>query len=176
MSELIESQNSQPKVHPTDMPTTRTLLRLIALASLLAVVIALISQHFFDMRPCAWCIFQRLIFLVIAVVAGLASLGKPGGLVRRAGGLATLLLSLGGIVSAWYQYSVAAKLFSCDRTFADRFMVDSGLDAAAPWLFGIYATCMDARVNLFGIEYALWALALFALLALASLPVVLRQR
>ena len=158
------------------MPATRTLLRLIAFASLLAVSIALISQHFFNMRPCAWCVFQRLICLVIVVVAGLASFGKPGGLTRRIGGLATLLLSLGGIMSAWYQYSVAAKLFSCDRTFADRFMVASGLDASVPWLFGIYATCMDARVNLFGIEYALWALALFILLSVVGVVVVLRQQ
>ena len=51
------------------MPSNRTILRLIALASLGAVAIALVSQHVFDMRPCAWCVFQRLIFLVIAAVA-----------------------------------------------------------------------------------------------------------
>lgn len=158
------------------MPSNRTLLRLIALASLGAVVIALVSQHVFDMRPCAWCVFQRLIFLVIAVVAALASLGQPNGQLQRAGSVLSLLLCLGGIISAWYQYSVAALMFSCDRTFADRFMVESGLDAAAPWLFGIYATCMDARVHLLGVEYALWALGLFAVLALVSAAVMLRRR
>lgn len=158
------------------MPSNRTTLRLIALASLGAVAIALVSQHIFDMRPCAWCVFQRLIFLAIALVAGLASLGHPHGILQRAGGLATLLLGLGGVISAWYQYSVAAQMFSCDRTFADRFMVESGLDAGLPWLFGIYATCMDARVNLFGVEYALWGLGLFALLALASGVVVMNRR
>ncbi len=158
------------------MPSNRTTLRLIALASLGAVAIALVSQHIFDMRPCAWCVFQRLIFLAIALVAGLAGLGHPHGILQRAGGLATLLLGLGGVISAWYQYSVAAQMFSCDRTFADRFMVESGLDAGLPWLFGIYATCMDARVNLFGVEYALWGLGLFALLALASGVVVMNRR
>ena len=158
------------------MPSNRTILRLIALASLGAVAIALVSQHVFDMRPCAWCVFQRLIFLVIAAVAALASLGQPHGLLQRAGSVASLLLSLGGIISAWYQYSVAAQMFSCDRTFADRFMVESGLDATVPWLFGIYATCMDARVNLLGVEYALWGLGLFAVLAIASVTAVLRRR
>lgn len=165
--------NDSPFSSP--MPSNRTTLRLIALASLTAVAIALVSQHVFDMRPCAWCVFQRLIFLAIALVAGLASLGRPHGLLLRAGGLTTLALALGGVISAWYQYSVAAQMFSCDRTFADRFMVESGLDAAVPWLFGIYATCMDARVHLLGVEYALWGLALFALLAVASMGVVLRR-
>ena len=158
------------------MPSNQTLLRAIALASFLAVIIALVSQHAFDMRPCAWCVFQRLIFLVIGIIATLTSLGTPHRLLQRLGGITTLALSLGGIVSAWYQYTVAAQLFSCDRTFADRFMVESGLDATLPWLFGIFATCMDARVNLLGIEYALWSLALFIVLAIASLFVAARQR
>lgn len=157
------------------MPSNRTTLRLIALASLGAVAIALVSQHVFDMRPCAWCVFQRLIFLAIAVVAVLASLGQPHGVLQRAGAAGVILLSLSGIISAWYQYSVAALMFSCDRTFADRFMVESGLDAAVPWLFGIYATCMDARVHLLGVEYALWGLGLFAVLALVSAAIMLRR-
>ena len=157
------------------MPTNRTLLRFIAVTSLLAVVFALISQHFFAMQPCAWCVFQRLLLLVIAAVTGLASLGNRAGRAIRIGGFIAGLTSLGGIVSAGYQYTVASKMFSCDRTFADRFMVDSGLDAAVPWLFGIYATCMDARVDLFGIEYALWALGLFVVLTILGLVVALRH-
>lgn len=48
-------------------------------------------------------------------------------------------------------------------------MVASGLDAGLPWLFGIYATCADARVNLLGMEYALWSLGLFVLVGIAAL-------
>ncbi|PAX93014.1 disulfide bond formation protein B, partial [Bordetella pertussis] len=51
---------------------------------------------------------------------------------------------------AGHQYSVAAKMLSCDQTFADRFMSATGLDGALPWLFGIYATCMDATVAVLG--------------------------
>lgn len=158
------------------LPTSRTLLRLIAFLSVLAVAIALVSQHYFDMRPCAWCVFQRVIFIAIAVVAWLGSLGKGPSVLQKLSALITLLLSLSGILAAWYQYTVAAKLFSCDLTFADRFMAQSGLEAALPWLFGIYATCADARVHLLGVEYAIWALALFVALALISVFVVLRRR
>lgn len=155
--------------HP--MPsTTRQSLHLIAALSAAAVIVALISQHVFDMAPCAWCVFQRLIYIGVAVVCWLGlSVGKVQPIAARVAAAAAALLSIGGVVSALYQYNVAAQMFSCDQTFADRFMVQSGLDAGLPWLFGIYATCMDARVDLLGIEYALWSLGLFVVLALLGI-------
>lgn len=142
-------------------------LLLIFLLSSGALAIALFSQHVAGMRPCAWCVFQRLILTVISLTAlvGIVISRSAHLAARIASGLVTAL-GLGGITAAWYQYSVAAVQFSCDQTFADRFMTTSGLDASVPWLFGIYATCMDARVDLLGIEYALWALALFVILTL----------
>ncbi|NGM88391.1 disulfide bond formation protein B [Parapusillimonas sp. SGNA-6] len=155
-----------------------TLLHLIALLSVAAVAVALVSQHVFGMRPCAWCVFQRLIFLAIAAVAWLSVLaGRYTAVLRRAGAVVAALLSVGGIVAAWYQYTVAAKLFSCDLTFADRFMVQSGLDSGVPWLFGIFASCMDARVELLGVEYALWSMGLFVVTGiLAAVAALSRHR
>ena len=46
--------------------------RILALAAgicVAAVGAALITQHVYDMQPCPWCILQRLIFIVIALVA-----------------------------------------------------------------------------------------------------------
>lgn len=150
-------------------------LLLIALLSLTAVAFALVSQHLFDMPPCAWCVFQRLIYLAIAVVCLLLKLtATRTPWVRRGGGGLIALMAAGGMAAAWYQYTVAANMFSCDQTFADRFMVSSGLDASLPWLFGIYATCMEARVDLLGVEYALWSLGLFGLVALAGLWAAIR--
>jgi len=156
------------------MNASRTL-NLIAWLCIAALALALVSQHVFGLRPCAWCVFQRLIYLTIAVVCWLGVLlGRLPGL-RRLGALLALGLSAGGIAAAWYQYSVASNMFSCDRTFADRFMVQSGLDAHMPWLFGIFATCMDARVSVLGIEYAIWSLLLFAVLAALSLIALFRR-
>lgn len=139
------------------------LLRLIALFCFGAVGIALISQYVFDIPPCAWCVMQRLIYLAIGVIALIGGFGGRRAL-TRGGGILAALLSLGGIAAAWYQYTVAAKMLSCDQTFADRFMSGLGLDGSVPWLFGIYATCMDAVAPVLGIEYALWSLALFVTL------------
>ena len=153
-------------------------LHITALLSLGAVGIALVSQHVFDMRPCAWCVFQRLLFLVIAALcwAGVF-LSRYTPVLARLSGLLVAGVSVGGIVAAWYQYTVASHMFSCDMTFADRFMFKSGLDGALPWLFGIFASCMDARVELMGVEYALWGLGLFVVTGLLGLAaIVVRSR
>jgi len=156
------------------MHTSRQrLLLLIAVLCFAAVGVALVSQHVFDMPPCAWCVLQRLVYLAIGVVA-LA--GAFAGAIARACAALCAALAVGGIAAAWYQYDVAAKMFSCDQTFADRFMSASGLDGAIPWLFGIFATCMDATVEVLGVEYALWSLALFAVLAIVSLRALLVPR
>ena len=151
------------------------ILRLISLFCLGALGVALISQYAFDMRPCAWCVLQRLILLAIAAVCGLASVGWGSVLVRRIGAGLSLALAACGVLAAWYQYSVAAQMFSCAQTFADRFMSGSGLDAALPWLFGIRASCMDARVELLGVEYALWGLGGFLVCAVLALLALQRS-
>ena len=158
------------------MHVSRRLLHSMAWLATLAVVFALISQHFFDMQPCAWCVFQRLLVLLVSLVCWVSLAVSRRGLfwVQRLAGALVAITAIGGVISAAYQYKIASNLFSCDLTFADRFMVESRLDATLPWLFGIFATCADARVNLLGIEYALWALALFALLALGGLWAMFR--
>jgi len=153
------------------MTLTRSdrILRTIALLCLAAVGFALVSQHVFGMRPCAWCVLQRLILLAIAAVCGLAGTGWGQAAVRRIGAVLAAVLAVCGIAAAWYQYTVAANAFSCAQTFADRFISGSGLDAALPWLFGIYASCADARVSLLGVEYAVWGLILFVVCAALAL-------
>lgn len=155
---------------------TKTVLHATALLAIAAVGVALVSQYFFDMQPCAWCVLQRLIFLAIAVVCWLSILMRrctPIG--PRIGAALVMVLSIAGAVSAWYQYTVASNMFSCDMTFADRFIAGSGLDATLPWLFGIYATCMEARVQVLGIEYSLWSMTLFVLMAIAAVYALLRN-
>ncbi len=145
--------------------------------SLAGLSIALISQHVFDMRPCAWCVFQRVLLLGILgfCIFGQLLATLKLRLLSQLFGALSLLTALGGIAAAWYQYTVASKLFSCDLSFADRFMTQSGLESSLPWLFGIYGSCMDATVHVLGIEYAIWALMLFAIISALMLYGLVRQ-
>lgn len=146
-----------------------------AILSTLALAVALLSQHLFAMRPCAWCVFQRLLLIALIVFSVIGHLGVQYKIMalRIIARLAVIATAWGGVMAAWYQHSVAAKLFSCDRTFADEVMIRSGLESALPWLFGIYATCMEASADVLGVPYAMWALLLFVLIGLISvLPLV----
>ena len=148
------------------------LLLVCAFLSFTAVGAALISQHVFGMLPCAWCVVQRLIFLVLAMVCLVGAAGFR--LTRSAAGIGAVIAVIGA-TAAWHQYTVAAHLVSCEQTWADRFLVQSGLDGTLPWLFGVMGTCMQASVELAGVQYVLWSLALFVVLATLLARAALRR-
>ena len=153
----------------------RTLLAGMVVLPLAAVAVALYTQHRLDMLPCAWCVLQRLIFLVIA---GLALLGLllPGLWLRRlAAGLA-LLAAGAGIAAALWQHFVASASASCDQSLADRVMALTGLDRRYPDVFTAWASCADAKVTLLGLPYEFYSLSLFTALALAAVLVLARPR
>ena len=142
--------------------TRRAILLAIAAASLGAVVLALVSQHVFDMQPCPWCALQRLIFVAIGLVALLGLAWHDTLLARRSVPLLLLLLCGCGIASALWQHFVAAASASCNFTLADRVLSGSRLDELLPEVFQPRATCADAAVSLLGVPYDFWSLLLFA--------------
>lgn len=155
----------------SSLTTTRLLLVMAALC-VAAVGAALVSQHVFDMQPCPWCILQRVIYLAIAALC-LIGAAWSSTLARRGVGVLALLLAVSGGASALYQDLVASKSTSCNLTFADKVISALGLDGMWPPLLQVTANCSDAAVTMLGVQYAYWSLALFALLAAASIRVVL---
>lgn len=135
----------------------------VAILALLSVVIALVSQYQFDMRPCPWCILQRLIFLIVAAVCIVAALVRTRAVQVGLAGLG-VLLCLAGMAAALYQKLVASKLESCAMTLADRILNALGVESWWPWLLSVQGSCADAAVNLLGLPYELWSLALFGVL------------
>jgi len=138
----------------------------VAVLALGAVAAALTAQYQFDMQPCVWCVFQRLIYVVLAVCA-LAGAFFDRAIRRVAIGLA-LALALCGIAAALWQQFYAARQASCDLTLADQVITALRLDRLAPKLFVAYANCADAAVNVIGVPFATWSCAMFALLAILS--------
>lgn len=151
-------------------PTAR--LCWVALISLAAVAAAVFTQHRWDMLPCPWCILQRIVFLLIAAVALIGALTQ--GLTRRVAGTAVLLLAACGIAAALWQHFVAAASASCNMTLADRIISGIGLDSWWPEVFGVFASCADAKVNLLGLPYEFFSGALFVLVAWLAWPALRR--
>jgi disulfide bond formation protein DsbB len=145
-----------------------------ALACFAAVGAALVAQHHFDMQPCPWCILQRLIFVVIGLVCAIGALIPARAARSGAAGLALLLTLLGGAAALW-QHFAAAKSASCNLTLADKIIGALQLNTLLPDAFEPRASCADAAVDLAGVPFEFWSLALFVLLALGAV-VVLRTR
>jgi protein dithiol:quinone oxidoreductase len=144
-----------------------------ALACAGAVGLALLAQYGFEMRPCPWCILQRLIFIAIAAVCVLGALldARPA---RYALSVVTFILALLGAAAALWQHGVAAKSASCNLTFADKVLNALGVEALFPALFRITANCAESAVRVFGISFEHWSLALFVLLALGAASTFVR--
>ena len=140
--------------------------------ALAAVAAAVFTQQRWDMLPCPWCILQRIVFLLIAAAALTGALTH--GLTRRVAGMVVLLLAACGIAAALWQHFVAAASASCKLTLADRIISGIGLDSWWPEVFGVFASCADAKVQLLGLPYEFFSAALFVLLATLAWPALRR--
>lgn len=155
--------------------TASRVLAFSALVSIAGVAAALVAQYQFDVKPCPWCVMQRGIFILIAVVSALGWILQRIGFARVLALLLTALLGVAGLVSAGYQHEVASKLASCDMTFADRVLGALDLEARFPSVFMVTASCSEASAyTLLGLPYEIWSGALFTLIALLSLLVLKR--
>ena len=155
--------------------SARTAFGAIAAVAATALAAALVSQHVFDMQPCPWCVLQRLIFIAIALAAvgGLAWQSLRG---QRSVALVLLLLCTAGIAAVLWQHFVAALSNSCNVTLADRILSATGLPSVLPDMFEARATCADAAVDLLGVPYEFWALALFVAIALGAVGLLVKRR
>lgn len=151
----------------------RLALLAIALASLAAVGAALFTQYAWDLQPCPWCVLQRAIFCLLALVALLGAL-LPA-LLQPLFALLSLLAAALGLAAATWQHLVAAEQESCAMTLADRIMGASGLDARWPEVFMATAACAD-KPRLFGLPYEYWSGTLFALLAAVALWLLVKRK
>jgi disulfide bond formation protein DsbB len=157
------------------LPSRAWLLVGMAAAAIGAVAVAVTMQHVFDYQPCPWCILQRMIYVVIALVAlsGAAASGAWG---RAGSPVVIVLLTVGGVATALWQHFVAAASSSCALTFADRVVTASHLDLLMPEVFQPRASCADAAVDMLGIPFEFWSLWMFVLLAAAALLLLRRER
>ena len=154
--------------------TSRRLPLAMAAACVLAVGFALFAQYVLDMRPCPWCVLQRLLFLIIALLCVVCAF-LPWRRARLVLSVVILLFASAGILAAVYQHEVAAKQFTCTLTFADTLVTALRLETLWPAMFKVTATCAEAAVSLLGVPFEYWSLTLYALLALGAAVLALRS-
>ncbi len=149
---------------PEPVPMHRRLLALCAFASLGGVAVGLVLQHQFGMEPCAWCVVQRMFYVLVGGFS-LAALALGGMPIAALGAmlLADLSATL-GLASALFHQFVAARPGGCGITIADKFLMATSLHEHLPWLMNPTAMCDEANQPLLGVPFAVWSIALFTLL------------
>ena len=157
------------------MPARSRTLLAIAVLCFGAVGVALLTQHVLDMQPCPWCVLQRLIFVLIGGVA-LTGLVWQSRLGLRLLTLLLLALAGAGVAAALWQHFVAAASATCNLTLADRIVSGLQLDAILPPVFQATANCADAAIDVFGISYEFWSLALFVVVETMVVWLLVRER
>lgn len=159
--------------HPPD--TARGLAKIAwpALAGFTAATAtaSVVLAAWLDLHPCPLCIFQRLLFMLLAVFAGVAALSRWRGLTLTAGSL-FFTTALGGMAVAashsWLQWQPATNSIMCVSWQPG--LIEKIIDRLGqlqPSLFLATGACEQKSLTLFGLSLA--NLAFLAFLACAGL-------
>jgi disulfide bond formation protein DsbB len=154
------------------MPSSRTLLLLIAAACFGSVGAAMYLQHAMDMQPCPLCVIQRYLFIAVGICA---LVGAFAGKVRGAATVG-LLGALGGLaVAGKHMYVLAHPGFSCGIDPMQTSLNKIPTATMLPWLFRAEGLCESATDTLFGLSIPMWAAIWFGILALSLVWVLARR-
>jgi protein dithiol:quinone oxidoreductase len=156
--------------------TPQRIWALLALGSATLALTSLALPAWMGVEPCHLCIFQRLLFLVMALLGGLAAVARRGA-PRLAGLLFSLVAATGMGVSGWQSWLQArpANLFSCvvGEPGPIQLLVD-WLGERMPALFLATGTCADTALIILGLSLANWAMIAFLLALVGSISVLRR--
>lgn len=144
----------------------------LALVSAALVGSSLLLVAWLKLEPCPLCIFQRLLFMVMSLLAFIAFFGARRAIGRVAGMLALLTAISGAAVAGyqvWLQHQPEA-MFTCgggNPNLIER-LVD-WLGERVPFLFRATGVCQDTALTILGFSLAAWAAVIFAASAAACL-------
>ncbi|NCC28745.1 MAG: disulfide bond formation protein B [Gammaproteobacteria bacterium] len=151
-------------------PSFHLLWGLMASGCALAVASSFVMTDWLALDPCHLCIFQRLLFMVLAVLAIGATLGTGrtgAGILGRLLGALTLPVSATGIAVATYQSWLQLQppeSVSCvagTPGLLERSV--EWLGTQAPSLFMATGFCEDEGLSILGLSLANWAMLAFLL-------------
>jgi disulfide bond formation protein DsbB len=144
---------------------TRLLWSALALGSTGVVAASFGLTAWLNLHPCHLCIFQRLLFMILAVLGGLAALQVRQPIGWWAG-LLSLPIATGGLAVASYQSWLQAQppgTVSCSA--GQRGLIEQlveWLGERLPQLFMATGFCEEGELWILGLSLANWALVSYA--------------
>lgn len=153
---------------------TTTVTRL-AFAAIFVVCAALIGfaiylQETEGLEPCPMCILQRYAFVVLGIVALVAAIHGPRGVMLKVyGALAILVAIVGGGVAIRHSYiqHFPPKIETCG-TDLDFLVSNFPLSQALPKIFTGTGSCSKVDWTMMGLSIPEWALVWFLIFAVAA--------
>ncbi len=159
--------------------TPRLIWSILATASLGLVAISFVLTAWLNLHPCHLCIFQRLLFMKLAVVFLLAAWLTPRPLGWWAG-LAGVSIAAAGIATAayqsWLQWQPPGSI-SCmagEPGLIEQLV--ERLGQLQPELFLATGFCEDAELHILSLSLANWSLISFAACFIAGIWALSRPR
>ncbi len=135
----------------------------LALGTLGLVAAGMELQLLFHLAPCPLCIFQRLLYIVIGLVA-LAGVLLPGGRLLWSAVIAAL--AAGGVAVAGYQtWMQAFPHLATECGYSDPNLIERLVDwlgMQSPSLFLATGFCTSREWEFLGLSMANWSLLVFA--------------
>ncbi len=132
---------------------------------ILAAVLYL--QHQLNLDPCPWCVAQRIVMVVLAIVALGAALHRP----RRNGartywGVLAVLAACGVAAAGYHIYlqSDSERAMKCAGSMIERLLDQSRLGNLAPWLFQYDGPCTLKPWSFLGLSIPELAAVAFVLI------------
>jgi len=153
------------------LPRPRLVWSLVALGSAGLVAASLVLTAWLGLHPCHLCIFQRVLFMALAVLGALAA-WRPQGALGPLAGLAVLPVTAAGVAAAGYQSWLqaqpagSASCVASEPTAIELFI--EWLGRLQPDLFLASGFCENAELTIFGLSLANWALVAHAVIMLLA--------
>ncbi len=157
--------------------TVRQSLAVVCLGSIGLLAFGLYLQHVVGLEPCPMCIVQRYALVLVALLAGLAAIGRRRGV--HVAGLVLMILAagFGAFVAArqsWLQW-YPPEVVSCGRDFYG--MIETfPLKRAIPMIFKGGGDCTAIDWTFLGGSIANWSFLCFVAIIAVSLWLILRPR
>ncbi len=127
----------------------------IAVAAFALVAASVVVTKALDLAPCSLCIFQRMLYLLLALLALVALASRR---LRLWFGVTALLTSLGGLATATYQSWLQVyppDSFACGP--GNPGPIETLVNWAGtqiPWLFSAWGECSSTEWEFFGLSIA----------------------
>jgi disulfide bond formation protein DsbB len=129
-----------------------------------------------NLAACPLCVIQRMLYLLVSVVAVIGLLAPRGG--RIAAGLLLLAASGSGVYVAayqvWLQRYAKGETCAAAEAWWERLVDWAG--EQVPWLFQGNGLCSDPAWKFLELSIADWSLVIFSGLFLYAIHALLRQR